>query len=177
MSFINDIKKVQEKRNHKIKNSYGVYDAYKYYRKNKPKDKKYILTESQYFSIIRTINKQLIDKLLLNSEINFPCRLGSLIIIKNTTKIYKENNKLKNTYPIDWKTTLELWEEDSESYKNRTLVKHLSKEVFKIKYDKSKANYINKSFFDFKPNRDLKLQLKELIKENNINAYIKNRYE
>jgi hypothetical protein len=46
MSFIDDIKKIKEKRNHKIKNSYGVYDAYKYYRKNKPKDKKYILKDS-----------------------------------------------------------------------------------------------------------------------------------
>lgn len=171
MVSIEDIKRVNQKRNHKIKNSYGVYDAYKYYRKNKPKDKKYILTESQYFSIIRHINNLLVDKLLLESEIKFPCRLGSLYIIKNSTKIYKEGNVLKNTYPIDWNTTLNLWKDDVEAYNQRILVKHLSKEVFKIKYDKRKANYINKSFFDFKPNRTLKIKLKELIKNNNINAY------
>jgi superoxide dismutase len=66
---------------------------------------------------------------------------------------------------------LNLWKDDIEAYNNRVLVKHLSREVFKIKYDKRKANYINKSFFDFKPNRGLKLRLKECIKSNNINAY------
>lgn len=171
MSFIEDIKKVKQKRNHRIKNSYGVYDAYKYYRKNKPKDKRYILNESQYFSIIRYINTLLIDKFLLESEIKFPKRMGSLYIKKNSTKIYTENNSLKNTYPIDWNTTLNLWKEDWESYNNKTIVKYISKEVFKIKYDKKKANYINKSFFDFKPNRSLKLKLKECIRNNNISGY------
>ena len=48
-------KRVEGPRVHKITGSLGVYDSYKYYRKIKPKDKKYILTESQYFSIIRQI--------------------------------------------------------------------------------------------------------------------------
>lgn len=38
--------KLNEPREHKVKGSLGVYDAYKWYRKHKPKDKKYILTES-----------------------------------------------------------------------------------------------------------------------------------
>ena len=33
IEFINEIKKVHEPRVHKITNSYGVYDAFKYYRK------------------------------------------------------------------------------------------------------------------------------------------------
>lgn len=177
MSFIDDVKKIKEKRNHKIKNSYGVYDAYKYYRKNKPKDKKYILTESQYFAIIRSVNNKLADKFISEGCIKFPKRLGELYIIKNPTKLYKQNNKLINTYPVDWKNTLQLWEEDTEAYNKRILVKNITKEVYKIKYDKTKANYINKSFFDFKPNRQLKLKLKEEVKDNNINAYIKKTYE
>ena len=58
--FISNIKNVTGNRKHKINNSYGVYDAYKYYRKNKPKDSKYILSESEYFNIIRSVNKQLV---------------------------------------------------------------------------------------------------------------------
>lgn len=57
------VNKVKGSRHHKIKNSYGVYDGYKFYRKTKPKESKYILTESQYFSIIRKVNKLLADLL------------------------------------------------------------------------------------------------------------------
>ena len=38
--FINSVRKISEPRVHKVKNSYGVYDYYKYYRKNKPSDSK-----------------------------------------------------------------------------------------------------------------------------------------
>ena len=36
------VNKVKGSRHHKIKNSYGVYDGYKFYRKTKPKEPKYI---------------------------------------------------------------------------------------------------------------------------------------
>jgi hypothetical protein len=41
---------------HKITNSYGTYDYFKHYRKHRPKDKKYVLNESQYFAIVRNVN-------------------------------------------------------------------------------------------------------------------------
>ena len=44
--FKKRIKKVNHPRQYKVRNSLGVYDAYKYYRKNKPDDKQFILTES-----------------------------------------------------------------------------------------------------------------------------------
>ena len=40
------VRRASGPRKHKVTGSLGVYDAYKWYRKNKPKDKKYILTES-----------------------------------------------------------------------------------------------------------------------------------
>ena len=55
--FLNKVRKVKESRNHKVKNSYGIYDGYKFYRKNKPNDPKYVLTESQYFAITRKVNE------------------------------------------------------------------------------------------------------------------------
>ena len=30
--FLNKVRKVKESRNHKVKNSYGIYDGYKFYR-------------------------------------------------------------------------------------------------------------------------------------------------
>jgi len=38
-AFRDSIKNVTGERHHKITNSYGVYDMYKFYRKNKPSDK------------------------------------------------------------------------------------------------------------------------------------------
>ena len=61
--FKKKIKKVNSSRVHKITGSLGVYDAYKNYRKHRPKEKKYVLTESQYFSIVRQINNLLADEL------------------------------------------------------------------------------------------------------------------
>ena len=45
--FKRRIKKVNQPREYKVRNSLGVYDGYKYYRKNKPDSKEYVLTESQ----------------------------------------------------------------------------------------------------------------------------------
>ena len=61
--FKRRIKKVNQPREYKVRNSLGVYDGYKYYRKNKPDSKKYVLTESQYFAIIRKINLLLVGDL------------------------------------------------------------------------------------------------------------------
>ena len=38
--FIKDVKKVTEERHHKVTNSYGSKDAFRYYRKIKPDDSK-----------------------------------------------------------------------------------------------------------------------------------------
>lgn len=51
------------------------------------------------------------------------------------------------------------------------LVKVGKKEVFKVFYNKGKANYNNKSFYEFEVNRDLKRRLKQRIKEGLIDAF------
>ena len=47
IEFKKRVRRVNMPREHKIRNSLGVYNGDKYYRKNKPKDKKYVLSESQ----------------------------------------------------------------------------------------------------------------------------------
>jgi hypothetical protein len=73
------ILKVDKPRKTTINNSYGVYDAYKYYRKNKPKDPKYILSESQYFAIVRQTNLLLAQELLEQKDIVFSTPVLSLL--------------------------------------------------------------------------------------------------
>lgn len=169
--FLNSIKKVAESRNHKVSNSYGIYDGYKYYRKNKPKESKYILTESQYFSITRKINNLLGEELSKGNDITLPCRLGRIELRKSDAKIVWDGVKVKSNLPIDWDKTLKLWYEDSESYKNKQLIKIEEKEIYKIYYNRNLANYTNKSFYVFNFNRELKNKIKFNIKEGNTFAF------
>ena len=111
-TYIKLIKKVSQPRNHKIKNSYGIYDGYKYYRKTKPKDYKYILSESQYFAITRLINSMLRDSLSLGEDINFPCLMGKLEMRKSNKKVTIKDGKVKTNTPVDWNKTLKLWYQD-----------------------------------------------------------------
>ena len=169
--FLNSVRRIKEPRNHKVRNSYGVYDGYKYYRKTKPKDSKYVLSESQYFAIIRKINELFVEAILSGEDVVLPCRMGRIELRKSTPNIKLENGKVKANLPIDWDKTLKLWYEDEEAYKNKTLVKIEEKEVYKIYYNRGLAEYTNKSFYLFNFNRDLKRRLKTNIKEGVIDAF------
>lgn len=157
---------------HKVRNSYGVYDGFKYYRTHRPNEHKYVLTESQYFSIIRKVNDLLRESLIDGEDITFPHRLGRLEVRKYATKVSLKDGKLKTNLPIDWDKTLKLWAEDEESYKNKTLIRAEEKEVYKIFYNRVVADFTNKSFYQFNANRELKRQLKQTIKEGKLEAFM-----
>ena len=156
---------------HKVKNSYGVYDGFKYYRKNKPKEHKYVLTESQYFSIIRRVNELLGESLINGEDVTLPYRLGRLEIRKYEARITTDGKKVRTNLPIDWDRTLKLWYEDKESYKNKTLIKVEEKEIYKVYYNRNVAEFTNKAFYQFDVNRELKRRLKQNIKEGKLDAF------
>ncbi len=167
-----DILKVKDSRKHSIRNSLGIYDAYKYIRKNKWFNIERPLKEHEFYSIIRTINNYLIDYFLDNKPIIFPQRMGMLELRKYPTRIEYKNNKLVTNLPIDWDSTLKLWCEDETAYKERTLVKMEEKELFRIYYNKQSAIFNNKGFYSFKVNRDLKIKVKQRIKDGVLDAYL-----
>lgn len=169
--FRHNTLKLDKPRVHRIRGSWGIYDGYKYYRKNKPKDPKYVLSESQYFSITRSINELIADTLIKGDDIKLPHRMGRLEIRKISGDIrYNSKGKLITNMPIDWDRTLKLWYEDEESYKAKTIVRQEEKEIFKVYYNRGFANYNNKNFYEFSVNRDLKQRLKQRIKEGKIEA-------
>ena len=91
-----------------------------------------------------------------------------------------ENGNVKTNLPIDWDSTLKLWYEDEESYKNKTLLRLDEHEIYKVLYNKENANFNNRSFYEFVFNKDLKLRLKHNIKQGIIDAFLigrRNRYE
>ena len=157
---------------HKVRNSYGVYDGFKYYRKNRPKEHKYVLTESQYFSIIRRVNELLGEALINGEDVTLPYRLGRLEIRKYGARITTDGKKVRTNLPIDWDRTLKLWYEDKESYKNKTLIKVEEKEIYKVYYNRNVADFTNKAFYQFDVNRELKRRLKQNIKEGKLDAFI-----
>ena len=170
--FRRKVLKVDHSRNHKVKNSIGVYDIYKHIRKNKWYDIGRPITEHQFYTIIRQVNNVLADNLLKGNDIVFPNKMGRLEVRKFEPIIRFDDNKLTVRLPIDWDRTLKLWSEDEEAYKERTLVKMEEKEIFKVCYNKTRADFQNKGFYQLQINRDLKIALKKKIKLGNFDAFL-----
>ena len=170
--FRRKVLKVDHSRNHKVKNSIGVYDIYKHIRKNKWYDIGQPITEHQFYTIIREVNNVLADNLLKGNDIVFPNKMGRLEVRKFEPIIRFDDNKLTVRLPIDWDSTLKLWLEDEEAYKERTLVKMEEKEIFKVCYNKTRADFPNKGFYQLQINRDLKIALKKKIKLGNFDAFL-----
>ena len=170
-NFRREVLKVNKSRVHKVKNSLGVYDAYKWLRKNKWLDMEPI-SEHDFYAIIRAVNKAIAKSFLHLGSINLPLRMGEIILRKYHPSITSQDGKIKTNLPVDWDSTLQLWSEDKESYKKRTLIRLEEKEVFKVLYDKSKALYNNKSFYTLELNRDIKLSLKKQLKNGLLDAFM-----
>lgn len=172
-SFEEFSKQVRSKpKEYKIKNSWGVYDYYKYYRKNKPKDRKFVLTESQYFAIIRRTNQMLAENLLNYSFIQLPLHFGRIEIrkIDATPRIGRTGEKIHNRI-VDWDKTLKLWYEDPQAYTDRILIRHECRDIFKVVYNKSKAIYTHKSYYLFKTNDTLQSRISQKARDGRLDAY------
>lgn len=173
--FKAQIKKCQKKRKSNINNSYGSYDYYRYYRENRRNKNEPYVNMHIYLKVIRNINNRLRD-LFSDGKIDiiFPVKMGRLELIKVPIRKRIVDGKLiTNTY-VDWNKTLELWYEDEEAMNNKMLVRNNPKYKFIIKYDRVKAEYINKFYMEFKPNRELKNKLKKNIRDGKIDAYLAN---
>ena len=170
--FRKKVLKVNKPRLHKVRNSNGIYDSYKWIRKNKWLNIGRPLTEHEFYTIIRQVNNELAYSLIRGDDINLPNRMGRLELRKYDAKIRVDsNNKVITNLPIDWDRTLKLWSEDEEAYKERTLIKMEEKEIFKVFYNKKSANYENKSFMQFDVNRDIKRSLTQQIKNRAVDAF------
>ena len=175
--FKEKVLRLHDTRIHKITGSLGVYDAYKYIRKNEWFDIGRPLKEKEFYSIIRKVNKALAAYLIMGGEIRLPHKLGTLEIRKRPTKVAIVEGKLVTTLPVNWDATLKLWQEDEESYKNKTLVRLENDEVFKVYYNKKNANYNNKSFYEFRPNIDIRRSLTKNIRKGIIDAFTFKGYD
>lgn len=170
--FKKNIKRVSSHRVHRISNSMGVYDCYKTLRKNHWYNIGRPLTEKEFYSIIRTINNYLAEELSRGNDIILPYRMGKLEVRKYEPYVKLINNKVVTNRPIDWNKTLELWYNNKEAKDKKILIKSTPQYIFLIRYNKSNAEYINKSVFTFNISRTVKLLLKDNINKNNTDAFL-----
>lgn len=164
---IKEMKKVSEPRKHKVNHSLGVYDAYKWIRKNKWLNIGQAITEHQFYTIVRNLNKLLAKDLLTGKDAHLP-GMGKLELRKSLRRIDFVNGKLVTSLPIDWDRTLKFWAEHGKSDK---VIRHENREVFRVIYNKSKASYNNKSFIEFSLNRTVKQLLKTRITNKQLDAF------
>lgn len=167
--FKNRIKKVDGPRKHKVKNSLGIRDAFLYLQSRKWINIGQALKEQTFQRIIRDVNNLLAIEIMEGNRIIFPERMGSLEVRKQERFADIVDGKLRTNYMVDWDKTLELWSEDAEAYQNRTLVRDIeSKERVTIFYNRKTADYENKAYFRFKPNRALYRILKQNINKGRV---------
>ncbi len=170
--FRKDIQKVGSHRVHKIKNSYGVYDAYKWVRKNKWLDIGKPVQQHEFYKIIRTVSDYISDSLIKTGNITLPLRMGVVEVRKYKPVLEIRDGQVVSRQPIDWDKTLKLWYEDQEALENKQLVRQENKFVFKIVYDKSQAKYKNKGYYSFKLNRSVKRIISNKIKLGDFDAFL-----
>ena len=171
-NFRKTVLKAEGKHNFEVTNSNGTKEAWRWIKKNKWLNIGQPITERQFGLIVKAINSTLQDQLLQGKDVTFPYRMGRLEIRKYKTIIQIREGKVVARLPIDWERTLKLWYEDEESYKNKILVRQEAKEGFVIYYNRTKAVYTNKSFYQFIPLRKIKIRLKHKILSEGFDALL-----
>ena len=150
----------------RISGSLGVYDMYKYIRKNKWFNIGRPVKENEFYAIVRGINKLLVESLLTGEQIMLPHKMGALEIVRKESGVsLLESGRVKNTYPVNWSETWKLWYEDSEAREMKIRVRYEEPIIYRIKYNRYKAEYNNKSFYMFSINQPVRRALKEYIKQ------------
>ena len=133
----------------KVRNSWGVYDYYKYYRVHRPNEHKYVLEESAFFAIIRKVNKLIVEEICRTGFFQFPHRMGGIKILRKPIKAYFHNGVARSNRAVDWDKTLEFWYNNEEAYKNRDVIYRNDTEKVKAMYVRSIAIFKNKIWYNF----------------------------
>mgnify|MGYP004476350905 FL=1 len=146
-------------RKSRVRNSWGVYDAYKHIRKKGWYDIGRPLKEHEFYSIVRGVNDLMAEEIVRGNIIKFPHNMGELELRKYKPEVKIVDGKLKIGYPVNWDKTIKLWYEDEEARINKTLLRHEPKYIYHIKYNKYHAMYENQVFYEFEVNRFIKRAL------------------
>jgi hypothetical protein len=144
-------------------NKYGITDIYKDYKKDGGKvDKK------TFRKVLNSINKALFHLILYEGfDFKIPYRLGNFVIYlkKNIPKLDENGNLKKNSLPVNWKETLQLWEENEEARREKKLIYYTNKYIGKLYWDKRTCMVKNQRFFDFRLMKQNRSKMAEFLRE------------
>lgn len=163
--FRKQLLKVKEPRHHKIKNSYTSKDIY---RKSQQGGIIKTVSEETFYKIIRKVNTYLREAIAKGLEVNIP-NIGTFIVTSYDIHTDIKEGKIKTSKIVDWKRTQQWWYEDEEAFKDKKVLRFNITERYRIYW--KKRRFKHSEFFKFIPSRQLKIDLKNNIQENNLISY------
>jgi hypothetical protein len=165
----------------KYNSDYSLPDFYKYYLSTLDKyelESSYNLSKKDYSKYLSELNERAMETAIHGNVVRFPARMGDLLIKKSLKKarLNPDGTLDKTSVAIDYGSTNKLWKSDEEAKANKTLVfhsnEHSDKYIFKWVWDKTIANFKNKSGYKFIAVRKAKRSLaKEVKKSTNKSDY------
>jgi len=141
---------------------FGTKDYFKSYKENRG-----TVSRGAFFRIMRKMNKAVVEEILeTGEEYNLPHGIGTIYFIKKKNKAIVVDGKVILTAPVDWHSTMKLWEDNEEARDKKVLVRHsnmhTSRYSFRIRCTRMKIK--NKKFFKFTIMRSFKRAYAQRIK-------------
>ena len=145
-----------------------IEKSYRLYRKLKYKG--YRVLFQDFKDINYLYFKFLSDKFIKGDGVSLPFNMGHISILGYKTR-KKVNDKIVNTYSINWNKTKLLRDQCEECKNRKDLVYnnnlHSNGITYKIKWSKFKSRIKNRSLYVFRAIRGNKRLIKDLIKLEN----------
>ena len=140
----------------RVSNSYGVYDYFKFYRRNREKGSKWAISEKNYYALLRQVNQILATELIEKGKLELPYKMGVVEYRKLPYNVHQnKSGRYVSNAKVNWDKTFELWYNDEQAYKDKILIKHETDGIAKNLYIKNKADYPNKCFYTFIPQKEI----------------------
>lgn len=170
--FRKEVQKVHASRKSTITNSVGVRQAFLFLQKRKWKDVGKPIKEQQFQHIIRSVNEKLGQLLIENKQLTLPQGMGALEVrLLNNRPRYRDG-KLVLPQMINWDATLKLWYEDPEAMKDKVLIRDTMDLAVKVYYNKAGTVFVNKGYYEFLLNRNLRRLLSSMYREGLLDTFI-----
>lgn len=150
--FIYSIQKKDKPRKHIVKNSWLMKDYYRNYKRHYGTK----LSQREFTAIFQDIMYDLIRRYLLTyAKLVLPYKMGyfTMLQMDYTKRDYEGNLKWKKL--VDWKATLDSWENDRELYNERVRSYTLKPTGVAIKYVKPDGSFRNHKLYKFKLSRKM----------------------
>ena len=173
MDYQEFLSKLQKRGSHpyRISHCLGSRDAFHWVRKNKWEALKGNTCDKLLYSqIISEIHKELAEMLLEGHEIELPYQMGSLVLNCVPARVSLREGEYVNNYKVDWKKTLQYLYEDEEALDNHKRVKRIQPFIYGIRYYKRKAHFLNRRFYWFSVNRQLRRRVGKIAESKRLCA-------